>query len=68
MCVRKACLLHGGIPPSPAIGIQSGGRKSSLQLLDGLVLVFALRRIYAGGITGSEKAVKLVFNQRFDSR
>lgn len=67
MSVRKAYFLRGGIPPSPAMGIQSGGRKSSLQLLGGLVLVFALLRIYAGGITDSERAAKLVFNQRFDS-
>lgn len=66
-CVRKACLLLDGIPPSSPMDIQSGVRKSCLQLLYGLVLAFALIRIYAGGLTGSEKAVKLVFNLHFDS-
>lgn len=56
MCVRKACLLPDGIPPSPLMGIQSGVRKSSLQLLYGLELAFALLRIYAGGLTGNEKS------------
>ena len=41
--------------------------RQEVQLLYGLVLAFALLRIYAGGLRGSEKVVKLVFNLHFES-
>lgn len=50
VCIRKSCLLPGGIPPSALTGIQSGGSKSSLQVSHRLRLAFALLWVYAGGL------------------